>query len=113
MWFQAAGIDPFTAIGLLMATILVGFITALVHMVWQVALRTSRFEWRGAIVSSGIIIGCLGALLLIERASWAQARLFWVLATASLLGGALVGRFLGWLARLIITKSSARAYRPD
>jgi hypothetical protein len=111
--FEAAGIDALTGLALLYAAALVGLTTALVHMVWQVSLRTSRFEWRGAVVSSAIIIAVLGAALFVSGSirSWASVELIFVLATASLLGGALFGRFVGWVGRAIVNKSSPRSYR--
>jgi hypothetical protein len=111
--FQSAGIDALSGLALLYATVLIGLTNTLVHLVWQVALRTKRFEWRGAVVSSAILIGVLSGVLLATGGieSWAGARLFFVLATVSLLGGALLGRFLGWIARLVLNKSSGRAYR--
>lgn len=111
--FEAAGIDAFTGLALIYATVLVGLLSALIHLVWQVSLRSSSFEWRGAVVSSAILIGLLGVVLFATGGviTWAGARLLFVLATASLLGGALLGRFVGWIGRLILNKSSARAYR--
>ena len=110
--FEAAGIDALSGLALIFVTCVLGGISVLVHLFWQLALRTSKFGWRGALASSTVLIFVMGAGLLIFGGvtSYADLGVLLMLATIAVVGGALVGSLVGVGVRLLITKSSERGY---